>query len=96
MNRSALVKSIAVLLLSVCSLALLVLSLPPNHFWWLGLVALAPLVLVCTLVGPAASAVSGIFVALASGWMLSGPVESASQSANLNAVYNLRVRIILV
>jgi apolipoprotein N-acyltransferase len=87
MNGRLLVKSIAVLLLSACSLTLVVLSFPPNPYWWLGLVSLVPLALICTIVGPAACALSGILVGLASGWVLAGPLDSAGQSANLNAAF---------
>lgn len=86
MNRRLLLKSLAVLLLSLCSLAMLVLSFPPHHFWWLGLVSLVPLALICTIVGPAASALSGILVALVSGWVMAGPCDG-TQLANLNAAF---------
>ncbi len=87
MNGHLLLKSLAVLLLSACSLTLIVLSFPPNPYWWLGLVSLIPLAFVCTVVGPATCALSGILVGLASGWVLAGPMDSAGQSANLNAAF---------
>ncbi len=87
MNGHLLVKSLAVLFLCACSLTLVVLSFPPNPYWWLGLVSLVPLALICTIVGPAACALSGILIGLASGWVLAGPVDSAGQSANLNAAF---------